>query len=76
MGNKFLTHIREVDAIVQVVRCFKDADIHSRQRLTFEPMRDIEIINTELVIADLDNIKKRREKLVKDVKRGEKSAIA
>jgi ribosome-binding ATPase len=75
LGNKFLTHIREVDAIVQVVRCFDDADIHHVTG-SVDPVRDIEIINTELVIADLDNIKKRREKLAKDVKRGEKAAVA
>ncbi len=75
LGNKFLTHIREVDAIVQVVRCFEYADIHHVTGRV-DPVRDIEIINTELVIADLDNINKRREKLAKDVKRGEKSAVA
>ena len=75
LGNKFLTHIREVDAIVQVVRCFEDADIHHVSG-SVDPVRDIEIINTELVIADLDNIKKRREKMAKDVKRGEKAAVA
>ena len=74
LGNKFLTHIREVDAIVQVVRCFEDADIHHVTG-TVDPVRDIEVINTELVIADLDNVKKRREKLAKDVKRGEKAAV-
>jgi len=75
LGNKFLTHIREVDAIVQVVRCFEDADIHHVTG-SVDPVRDIEIISTELVIADLDNVKKRREKLAKDVKRGEKAAVA
>ena len=75
LGNKFLSHIREVDAIVQVVRCFEDPDIHHVTG-SIDPVRDIEIINTELVIADLDNIKKRREKLAKDVKRGEKAAVA
>jgi len=75
LGNKFLSVIREVDAIVQVVRCFEDPDIHHVTG-SVDPVRDIEIINTELVIADLENIKKRREKLHKDVKRGEKAAIA
>jgi ribosome-binding ATPase len=75
LGNKFLSHIREVDAIVQVVRCFEDADIHHVTG-SIDPVRDIEIINTELVIADLDNVKKRREKLSKDVKRGDKIAVA
>ena len=75
LGNKFLSHIREVDAIVQVVRCFEDADIHHVTG-SIDPVRDIEIINTELVIADLDNVKKRRDKLAKDVKRGDKAAVA
>ena len=75
LGNKFLSHIREVDAIVQVVRCFEDADIHHVTG-SIDPVRDIEIINTELAIADLDNVKKRRDKLAKDVKRGEKAAVA
>jgi ribosome-binding ATPase len=75
LGNKFLSHIREVDAIVQVVRCFEDADIHHVTG-SVDPVRDIEIINTELGVADLDNVKKRREKLAKDAKRGDKVAIA
>jgi ribosome-binding ATPase len=75
LGNKFLSHIREVDAIVQVVRCFEDTDIHHVTG-SVDPVRDIEIINTELGVADLDNVKKRREKLAKDVKRGDKIAVA
>ena len=75
LGNKFLTHIREVDAIVQVVRCFEDADIHHVAG-GIDPVRDIEIINTELVLADLEAVKKRREKIAKDVKRGDKDALA
>ena len=75
LGNKFLTHIREVDAIVQVVRCFEDADIHHVAG-SVDPVRDIEVINTELVLADLEAVKKRREKLAKDVKRGDKVAVA
>ena len=75
LGNKFLSHIREVAAVVQVVRCFEDADIHHVTG-SIDPVRDIEIINTELAIADLDNVKKRRDKLSKDVKRGDKAAAA
>src|SRR6187551_2583884 len=75
LGNKFLTHIREVDAIVQVVRCFEDADIHHVTG-SVDPVRDIEVINTELVLADLETVKKRRERLSKDAKRGDKAAIA
>jgi GTP-binding protein YchF len=75
LGNKFLTHIREVDAIVQVVRCFEDADIHHVAG-SVDPVRDIEVINTELILADLESVKKRRERIGKDVKRGEKAAVA
>jgi ribosome-binding ATPase len=75
LGNKFLTHIREVDAIVQVVRCFEDADIHHVAG-AIDPIRDIETIFTELVLADLDAMKKRQEKGAKDAKRGDKVAIA
>ncbi len=75
LGNKFLTHIREVDAIVQVVRCFEDADVHHVSG-TVDPVRDIEVINTELILADLDSVKKRRERLQKDIKRGDKAAAA
>jgi GTP-binding protein YchF len=75
LGNKFLTHIREVDAIVQVVRCFEDPDIHHVTG-SVDPVRDIEIINTELVLADLENVTKRLDKVAKDAKRGDKIAIA
>lgn len=75
LGNKFLTHIREVDAIVQVVRCFEDADIHHVTG-SVDPVRDIEVINTELVLADLEAVKKRLDKVAKDAKRGDKVALA
>ena len=75
LGNKFLTHIREVDAIVQVVRCFDDADIHHVAG-SVDPVRDIETINTELVMSDLDAVNKRLEKVSKDAKRGDKVALA
>jgi hypothetical protein len=75
LGNKFLTHIREVDAIVQVVRCFEDADIHHVAG-SVDPVRDIEVINTELVLCDLEAVKKRLEKGAKDAKRGDKAALA
>ncbi len=75
LGNKFLSHIREVDAIVQVVRCFEDPDIH-HVSATVDPVRDIEVINTELMLADLDSVTRRREKVSKDVKRGDKTAAA
>lgn len=75
LGNKFLSHIREVDAIVQVVRCFEDADIHHVAG-SIDPIRDIETVTTELVLADLEAVKKRHEKIAKDAKRGDKVALA
>src|SRR4029078_9390057 len=75
LGNQFLSHIREVNAIVQVVRCFEDADIHHVSG-TVDPVRDIEIINTELILADLAAVEKRKERLQKDIKRGDKIASA
>ena len=75
LGNKFLSHIREVDAIVQVVRCFEDADIHHVSG-SVDPVRDIETITTELVLADLDAVNKRLERVAKDAKRGDKIALA
>src|SRR3954463_8992230 len=75
LGNKFLTHIREVDAIVQVVRCFEDENIHHVAG-TIDPIRDIETINTELVMADLEGVQKKIERVAKDAKRGDKVAVA
>ncbi|MBX3463701.1 MAG: redox-regulated ATPase YchF [Planctomycetes bacterium] len=75
LGNKFLSHIREVDAIVQVVRCFEDADIH-HVSATVDPVRDIEVITTELVLADLESVEKRLDRQTKQAKRGDKEAIA
>jgi GTP-binding protein YchF len=75
LGNKFLTHVREVDAMVQVVRCFEDEDIHHVSG-TVDPVRDIEVINTELMLSDLDSVQRRRERLVKDMKRGEGTAAS
>jgi GTP-binding protein YchF len=75
LGNKFLTHIREVDAIVQVVRCFEDDDVLHVSG-SVDPVRDIEVINTELMLADLESVAKKRERVAKDAKRGDKGAIA
>ena len=75
LGNKFLSHIREVDAIVQVVRCFEDADIHHVAG-NVDPVRDIEVVNTELVLCDLEAVKKKRASIAKDAKRGDKEAVA
>ncbi len=75
LGNKFLSHIREVDAIVQVVRCFENSDIHHVSG-SIEPVRDIEIVNTELILADLTSLQKRKERLQKGVRAGDKTAKA
>lgn len=75
LGNQFLANIREVDAIVQVVRCFEDPDVvHTMGGI--DPIRDIEVITTELVLADLDAVTKRAEKTQKKAKSGDKEAIA
>src|SRR3989442_15333598 len=74
LGNKFLSHIREVDALIQVVRCFEDPDImHVTGSL--DPIRDIEIVMTELVLADLETVKKRLEKITREARRGDKNAV-
>ena len=73
LGNQFLSHIREVDAIVQVVRCFENSDIHHVSG-TIDPVRDIEVINTELVLADLASLQKRKDRLQKEVRAGSKTA--
>src|SRR5271155_1493416 len=75
LGNKFLSHIREVNAIVQVVRCFEDADVHHVSG-SVDPIRDIEVINTELVLADLATLNKRKERVQKGAKTGDKVAKA
>ena len=75
LGNQFLSHIREVDAIVQVVRCFESSDIHHVSG-SIDPVRDIEVINTELVLADLAALQKRRDRLQKEVRAGSKAAKA
>src|SRR5262249_9594967 len=73
LGNQFLHYIREVDAIVQVVRCFENSNIH-HVAATIDPIRDIEIINTELVLADLASLQKRHDRLQKEVRAGDKTA--
>ncbi len=75
LGNKFLSHIREVDAIVHVVRCFEDPDI-IHVTGSVDPIRDIEIVTTELVLADLEALRRRRDKISKELKGGDKHAVA
>lgn len=75
LGNQFLASIREVDAVVHVVRCFEDPDVvHSMGSI--DPVRDIEVVTTELVLADLDAVTKRVEKTVKKARSGDKEAHA
>jgi ribosome-binding ATPase len=75
LGNQFLSHIREVDAIVQVVRCFENDDIHHVSG-SVDAIRDIEVIQTELILADLASIQKRFDRLQKQVRMGDKQAKA
>lgn len=75
LGNQFLGHIRQVDAIVQVVRCFENDDIEHVMD-TVDPVRDIEVINTELILADLDSVQKRKTKQQKAAKGADKKAQA
>jgi ribosome-binding ATPase len=75
LGNQFLGHIREVDAIIQVVRCFENANIEHVMD-TVDPVRDIEIINTELVLADMESVEKRKAKQQKAAKSGDKKAAS
>lgn len=73
LGNKFLANIREVDAIVQVVRCFNNDDI-IHELGSVDPIRDIEIINSELILADMAAMEKRRLSRIKKAKSGDKES--
>lgn len=73
LGNKFLANIREVDAIVQVVRCFENDDI-IHELGSVDPLRDIEIINSELILADMAMLEKRKESRAKKAKGGDKES--
>lgn len=75
LGNKFLANIREVDAIVEVVRVFQNPDIIHVHN-TIDPSHDIDIINTELILADLETVTKRKLKTTKEARAGKKEAIA
>ncbi len=75
LGNKFLAHIREVDAICHVVRCFEDADVvHVSNRV--DPIADIETIDTELALADLDSVERALDRAQRSAKTGDKDAKA
>lgn len=71
-GNAFLSHIREVDTVVHVVRCFEDDEVVHVEG-SVDPLRDITIIQDELIIKDLETLEKRRDRLQKDVKSGDKT---
>ncbi len=75
LGNKFLGHIRETDAIAHVVRCFENDDI-AHVEGTVDPIRDIETIHTELALADLESVEKALQKASKNSKSGNKEALA
>lgn len=70
LGNKFLSHIREVDAVVHVVRCFEDENVLHVDG-SVDPIRDVETINLELILADLDTVARREDKARKMIKTGE-----
>ena len=74
LGNKFLSHIREVDAIVHVVRCFENKEIVHVDG-TISPLSDIETINLELILADMETVDKRIDRVMKQTKSGDKKAI-
>ncbi len=74
LGNKFLSHIREVDAIVQVVRCFEDSNIVHVDG-SINPVRDIETINMELILADLEAVEKRLDRAIKMARADKKRQI-
>ena len=73
LGNKFLGNIREVDAVVHVLRCFDDPDV-THVLGGVDPVRDREVVNTELALADLDTVERRLERVRKKAKSGEKEA--
>src|SRR5436190_15008305 len=75
LGNKFLSHIREVDAVLHVVRCFEGGDI-THVEGSVDPLRDIDTIDTELIFADLETTEKSIDKQRKLAKGGDKEAIA
>ncbi|MDR2823170.1 MAG: redox-regulated ATPase YchF, partial [Mycoplasmataceae bacterium] len=74
LGNQFLSNIREVDAICHIVRCFEDKQItHVYDGV--DPVRDVEVINLELILADLDSIERRFSKVVSKAKNGDKQGM-
>ena len=80
LGNKFLANIREVDAILHMVRIFEIQDETGSEQVhvygTIDPLRDIKVINMELILADMESVSNRMTKIARDVKRGDKEAVA
>ena len=74
LGNQFLAHIREVDAVAHVLRCFEDADV-THVEAGIDPVRDAETVETELMLADLESLEKRTSVLEKNARGGDKEAV-
>ncbi|MTV50576.1 redox-regulated ATPase YchF [Heliobacillus mobilis] len=75
LGNKFLSHIREVDAVIHVVRCFEDSDVtHVDGKVS--PLRDIDTIELELILSDMEAVERRLDRVQKNLKSGDKKALA
>src|SRR5271168_3453307 len=75
LGNKFLAHIREVDAIIHVLRCFEDGDV-THVEGSVDPIRDAETVETELMLADLDSLERRFTSLQKKARGGDRESAA
>jgi GTP-binding protein YchF len=75
LGNQFLAHIREVDAIIHVLRCFEDADV-THVEGSIDPLRDAEVVETELMLADLESLEKRLIAAQKKARGGDKESVA
>jgi ribosome-binding ATPase len=75
LGNQFLANIREVDAIIHVLRCFEDADV-THVEGSIDPLRDVEVVDTELMLADLESLEKRLYAAQKKARGGDKESVA
>src|ERR1700753_4240371 len=75
LGNQFLANIREVDAIIHVLRCFEDTDITHGEG-SIDPLRDIEVVETELMLSDLDSLERRLTQAQKRARGGDKESVA
>ncbi|MDI6882863.1 MAG: redox-regulated ATPase YchF [Patescibacteria group bacterium] len=74
LGNQFLSYVRETDALLEIVRCFKNENV-AHLTGTINPQKDIDIVKTELILKDLETIEKRLQKIEKEAKQGKKEAI-